>query len=352
MEQEIVLRDRPVGPAHPCLVIAEVAQGHDGSLGLALSYVDAIADAGADAVKFQTHLAEAESTPGEPWRVRFSHQDASRYDYWIRTGFSPDQWKLLADRARERGLLFLSSAFSPEAVDLLADVGVDAWKIASGEILDLPMLEQAAATGLPAISSTGLSPRAEIDRATELFRQLEMPFALLQCTSMYPTPPERVGLNMLAELSTRYQCPVGLSDHTGMPATAIAAVALGASILEVHAVFSRKMFGPDTSSSLTIDELAGLVAAVRHVERIRQNPVDKDEVATELGEMHRLFTKSVTAREDLPAGAVLERRHLRAKKPGTGIPAIEMPSLVGRRLRNAVTADQMLTPDDLEAEGR
>jgi N,N'-diacetyllegionaminate synthase len=133
---EIVIAGRRVATDAPCLVIGEVAQGHDGSLGIALSFIDAIADAGADAVKFQTHIAAAESTPGEPWRVRFSEQDDSRYDYWTRTAFDEREWQVLADRAAERGLLFLSSPFSPEAVDLLRRVGVSAWKVASGQVLD------------------------------------------------------------------------------------------------------------------------------------------------------------------------------------------------------------------------
>lgn len=339
---------RRLGPDEGCLVIGEVAQGHDGSLGIALSFIDAIADAGADAVKFQTHIAEAESTPGEPWRVQFSLQDESRYDYWVRTSFDERGWQILAERAADRGLLFLSSPFSADAVDLLCRVGVSAWKIASGQLLDLPMLERIAATGLPAIASTGLSDLEEIDRATTLYSELGIPFALLQCTSMYPTPPELVGLNVMRQLADRYGCPVGLSDHTGIPATSLAAVAQGASVLEVHVTFSRKMFGPDTSSSLTVDAFEDLVASVRHIERIRRNPVDKDRVAGDLEEMHRLFTKSVVAARDLPQGAALTRDDVTTKKPGTGIPAWRLPEIVGRTLRRAVSRDDMITEADLE----
>src|SRR5882724_7822406 len=160
-------RDHSSGFGTPCLIVAEVAQGHDGSLGLAHAFIDAVANAGADAVKFQTHLAAAESTPGEPWRVKFSPQDKSRYDYWKRMEFTEEQWHGLKQHAHERSLQFLSSPFSLEAVDLLARVGVDAWKVASGEIANGSMLERMAATRLPVLLSTGMSPLTEIDEAVK-----------------------------------------------------------------------------------------------------------------------------------------------------------------------------------------
>jgi N,N'-diacetyllegionaminate synthase len=141
-----------------CLVVAEVAQSHDGSLGLAHAFVDAIADAGADAVKFQTHIAAAESTPAEPWRVKFSRQDATRYDYWKRMEFSEEAWKGLKEHADARGLWFLSSPFSEEAAALLDRVGVAAWKVASGETSNLPLLERLVADGRPVLLSTASSP--------------------------------------------------------------------------------------------------------------------------------------------------------------------------------------------------
>src|SRR4030095_1630017 len=148
-----------------CLIIGEVAQAHDGSLGMAHAYIDAVANAGADAVKFQTHIAAAESTPGEPWRVKFSRQDTTRYDYWKRMEFSEEQWRGLADHANGRGLLFLSSGFSPEAVDLLERVGVPAWKVGSGEVSNPPLLAKMARTGKPVILSSGLSDWDELDAA-------------------------------------------------------------------------------------------------------------------------------------------------------------------------------------------
>ncbi|MBM4429428.1 MAG: N-acetylneuraminate synthase, partial [Chloroflexi bacterium] len=185
---------RPIGPGEPCLIVAEVAQAHDGSLGMAHAFIDAIAKAGADAVKFQTHIAAGESTPNEPWRIRFSLQDATRYDYWRRMEFTEEQWFGLKRHADECGLIFLSSPFSVEAVELLTRVGIAAWKVASGEVSNPLIFGRMVVTGLPILLSTGMSPLSEIDIAVERVRSRELPLVVLQCTSAYPCPPEKVGL--------------------------------------------------------------------------------------------------------------------------------------------------------------
>ena len=247
------------GSEEACLVIGEVAQAHDGSLGTAHVFIDAIAAAGADAVKFQTHIAAAESTPQEPWRVKFSPQDESRYAYWQRMEFTEEQWHGLRQHATDRGLLFLSSPFSVEAVELLTRVGVAAWKVASGEVGHRLMLDRMADAGIPVLLSTGMSPLAEIDAAVEQVRAHGLTIAVLQCTSAYPCPPEKVGLNLIACLRERYGCAVGLSDHSGTIYPGLAATTMGAEVLEVHVTLSREMFGPDVSASVTTDELRQLV---------------------------------------------------------------------------------------------
>ncbi|MBI4236519.1 MAG: N-acetylneuraminate synthase family protein, partial [Chloroflexi bacterium] len=171
-----------LGLRGPCVVIGEVAQTHDGSLGLAHAFIDAIASAGADAVKFQTHIAAAESTPSEPWRVKFSPQDETRYAYWRRMEFTEEQWRGLKRHAEERGLLFLSTPFSLEAVELLERVGVAAWKVGSGETGNIPMLQRMLRSGTPVLLSTGMSPLAEVDAAVEQVKARDVPLAVLQCT--------------------------------------------------------------------------------------------------------------------------------------------------------------------------
>lgn len=330
----------------PCLVIAEVAQAHDGSLGAAHAYIDAAARAGAGAVKFQTHIAAAESSTAEPWRVKFSMQDTTRFDYWRRMEFTEEQWAGLRMHAGERGLMFLSSPFSVEAAEMLRRVGVRAWKIASGEVNNIPLFECIADTGLPVLLSTGMSRLDEIDAAVGRIQTRGLPLTVLQCTTAYPCPPEKVGLNLVPFFRERYHCDAGLSDHSGTIFPGLAAVALGASVLEVHITFSRECFGPDVPASLTLEELKQLVEGVRFIENTLRNPVDKDEAAVEMQALRGIFTKSVVARADLPPGTVLAMAHLGLKKPGTGIPADRLPGLIGRRITRAVSAGEFLAESD------
>lgn len=331
-----------------CTVIAEVGQAHDGSLGLAHAYIDAIAKTGADAVKFQTHIARAESTPGEPWRVKFSRQDASRYDYWKRMEFTEDQWSGLRAHAADCKLKFISSPFSILAADMLQRVGLDAWKIASGEITNRPMLEFMIDSGLPVFLSTGMSTVSEIDQAMALLQARSTPVTVLQCTTAYPCPPEKIGLNLIPLYRERYRCDAGLSDHSGTIYAGLAAAAIGIEALEVHVTLSRDMPGPDVPASVTTGELNQLVEGIRFIEEIRNNPVDKDMLSEEMLPLRRLFTKSAVATVDLPAGTVLSIEHLTFKKPGTGIAVERVGEILGRKLRRTVPADTLLSQEDIE----
>jgi N,N'-diacetyllegionaminate synthase len=331
-----------------CLIIGEVGLAHDGSLGLAHSYIDAIAAAGADAVKFQTHIAAAESTPAEPFRVKFSRQDATRYDYWRRMEFSEVQWRGLAEHARERQILFLSSPFSVEAADLLTRVGVAFWKIASGETSNAVLLDRIAETSLPVVLSTGMSALEEIDAAVSSLQSRGVLVGVLQCTTAYPCPPERIGLNMVPFFRERYGGLAGLSDHSGTIYPGLAAATIGADVLEVHVTLSRSGFGPDVPASITPDELRQLVDGVRFIETMNDHPVDKDAAAAETAPLRQIFTKSIVARVPLGAGTVLAAPHLTVKKPGTGIPAASLKQVIGRTLRRSVAADEQVRHEDLE----
>ena len=315
---------------------------------MAHAYVDAIADAGADAVKFQTHIAAAESTAAEPWRVRFSHQDDTRYAYWKRMEFAEEQWQGLQRHVVDRGLFFLSSPFSGEAVELLSRVGVSAWKVASGEVNNVLMFDQMAETGLPFLVSTGMSSMEEIDEAVERVKRKRLPLAILQCTTSYPCPPELVGLNLVSSLRERYGVPTGLSDHSGTIYPSLGAATLGAEVLEVHVTMSREMFGPDVAASVSTSELRTLVDGVRFIEEALANPVDKDALAQDLTPLREAFGKSVVARRDLPMGTVLEAKHLALKKPGFGIRPTRFNEILGCRLKRAVAADALLQDEDLE----
>jgi N-acetylneuraminate synthase len=331
-----------VGGDAPAYLVAEVAQAHDGSLGLAHRFIDAAKEAGVDAVKFQTHFATEESTLDEPFRVKFSNQDESRFAYWKRMEFTDEQWAGLVGHAHEIGICFLSSAFSQKSVELLDRLGVPAWKVASGEIISEALVDRMVATGKPILISTGMSSYAEIEAAVARVRKGGAPVAVLQCTSRYPTPFEEVGLNVIGEMRARFACPVGLSDHSGVVFPSIFAIAKGADIVEAHITLDRRMFGPDVAASLTVEEFALVRQARDALQVMETHPVDKDTLAADLTDMRQLFQRSVAVTRPLVEGTVLTRDMLTCKKPATGIPASAIDSLVGKRLRRAAAPDRVL----------
>jgi N,N'-diacetyllegionaminate synthase len=329
-------------------IIAEVGQAHEGSLGMALSYIDALANTGVDAVKFQVHIAEAESSIHEPFRIKFSQQDKTRFDYWKRMEFTFAEWKLLKERCDEKGVEFLASPFSNEAVDLLEELGVKRYKIGSGEVSNLLLLEKIARTGKPVILSSGMSSYAELDVTIEFLKEKNISYSVLQCATAYPTKPEQYGLNVIRELKERYQVTVGYSDHSAKIETCIAATALGAVILEFHAVFSRKSLGPDATSSLEIDEIKALVNAIKNIERAGSNPVDKND-NSKFSSLKDIFEKSLSVNKNLKKGQVLKFNDLEAKKPkNRGIAASQFKAVLGKKLKRDLLKWDFLNEADIE----
>ncbi len=329
-------------------LIAEIGQAHEGSLGLALSYVEAVAAAGVDAIKFQVHIAEAESSIHEPFRVKFSDQDASRYDYWKRMEFSLEQWKLLKNKCDQLGIEFLASPFSNAAVDLLEQLQVKRYKIGSGEVNNFLLLNKIAQTNKPIILSSGMSSYAELDRSVEFLKQHDCDFSILQCTTSYPTSPKNYGLNVIGELKDRYQVKVGFSDHSAQKSTLIAAAAVGAEILEFHVVFDRKMFGPDAQSSIEINELPELVTALKNIAVALKNPVDKNEVS-QYRELKGIFEKSLTVNKDLKKGSILKLEDLESKKPKNyGINADKFEKIIGKKINRDLKKWDFINYNDLE----
>jgi N,N'-diacetyllegionaminate synthase len=320
-------------------VIAEAGMNHDGSLGNAIRLAEVAAECGADAIKFQLHDAAAETTRDAPSPPYFKHE--SRFEYFERTAFSDEQWGTLKAACERAGIEFLCSVFSTDAVERLEPLGVLRYKIGSGEVTNLDLIRRVAATGKPVLLTSGMSSWDELDRAVETAGD---DLTVLQCTSEYPTPPERVGLNVLTELRERYGRPVGFSDHTVGNYAAFAAVALGAAVVEKHFTLSKELYGPDASMSMEPNELEDLVEGIRDIEAMLASPVDKDDLEP-FAEMKRVFEKSVVAVADIPAGATIDRGMVAAKKPGTGIPAARIGDVVGRTARTAIAADTVLTED-------
>lgn len=310
-------------------IIAEIAQTHEGSLGIAHSMIDMVAKAGVSAVKFQCHYAAEESTKDEPWRIKLRTQDATRYDYWKRMEFNFDSWLELRQHAKEVGLDFICSPFSMKAVDILNNIDIDAWKIASGEITNFQMLDAIAETGKEIILSTGLSDMQEISRSVEFISKKNKNITLLQCTSEYPVEPKSVGLNILELYKEKFNLDVGFSDHSGNIFTSLAAITMGANVIEVHATFHKEIFGPDVSSSLNPEELSQLVQGADWIYKTKNFPVDKDKMALKKYEMRNIFLKSIVARKKIPKGKKLTEENICSKKPYKGIGAEEWFNVLG-----------------------
>lgn len=328
-------------------IIAEIAQAHDGSLGTAHAYIDALAITGVHAIKFQTHIADAESSIYEPFRVKFSKQDATRFDYWKRMEFTLEQWKELKQHCDEVGLEFMSSPFSNAAVDLLEDVGVSRYKIGSGEVTNFLLLEKIAQTKKPVILSSGMSSYQELDEAVEFLKSKNVAYSILQCTTAYPTKPEQYGLNVIKELKERYQVPVGFSDHSAKIETCIAAAALGAEIFEFHAIFNREQFGPDTTSSLTIDEIKLVSKSIKSLEKALQHPVSKND-NNSFKDLKSIFEKTLAINKNLDKGHVLRFSDLEAKKPShKGIAAKFFNDVIGKSINKDMQQWQFLNEEDI-----
>ncbi|HVF53675.1 MAG TPA: N-acetylneuraminate synthase family protein [Actinomycetota bacterium] len=340
---------RQIGKDHPPLLIAEIGQNHCGSISLAHLYIEEAARCGMDAVKFQTHIASAESTRDEVFRgpPPSGYEKRTRFEYWQRMEFSTQDWHELAEHVRAEGLYFLSSVFSHEAFALIETVNPDAWKIASGEVGSAGLIGRMAVTNKPILISTGMSTTADIDEALVQLDQVSASYALLQSTSLYPTPLSRVGLNVLDEWRTRYQCPVGLSDHTGTVWAPLEAMSRGVDLIEVHVILDKRITTPDTPVSLTFTEAAWLAAAREAHEELKK-PLDKSNLPEDIAEIQRLFARSLALTHDCPAGTVISNSLLVEKKPGTGIPPDAKDQIVGRRLARSVRVDELLHWDDLE----
>jgi len=328
-------------------LIAEIGQAHEGSLGILHSYIDALAQTGVNAVKFQIHIAEAESSEHEPFRVKFSLEDNTRFDYWKRMGFSLEQWKEIKKHCDEAGLDFICSPFSNLAVDWLEEIGIKQYKIGSGEVNNFLILEKIAQTKKPVILSSGMSSYDELDKTVEFLKQRNVNFSILQCTTAYPTQPEQYGLNVIQELKNRYNVAVGFSDHSAKIETCIAATALGASILEFHVVFDRQIFGPDSKSSLTISETKDMVIAVRNIATALSNSIDKNNVDA-FSSLKQIFEKSLAVNKDLPKNHILTFDDLEAKKPkGFGIEAYRFEEIIGKSLCKDLKQWDFLNDTDL-----
>ena len=330
-------------------IISEIGNTHEGSLGLAKKFMTVAAKCGADAVKMQTHIFQAESLLNAPNPPYF--KDETRQEYFERTAFTLDEWKELKRFAeKELNIDFLSSPFSLEAVDLLEAVDINTYKIASGEVNNIPLLEKIAKTSKKVLLSSGMSSWTELDNAVETLQSNGCKdLIVLHCTSEYPCPPDQVGLNALDEFKIRYKdISIGFSDHTIGLAAPLAAVMKGAKVIEKHFTLSKEMYGSDAAHSTEPIEFKKLVDEIRQLEFILKSKIDKDEKVKSLENMKITFEKSIVASKSINKFDVLEFKDLAFKKPGDGIPARDYKKLIGKKLNKAVEKDYKFRWNDCE----
>lgn len=328
-------------------IIAEIGNTHEGSVGLAKCFIKAAADCGVDAVKFQTHIFEAESLPNAPNPPYFS--DENRQDYFNRTSFNLNQYRILKDYSERLGVDFMSSPFSIEAVDLLEELNISTYKIPSGEVSNPLLLKKVARTGKKVLLSSGMSTWEELDEAINTLQSNGcQDLVILQCTSEYPCAPELAGIHLLKDYKEKYNLPVGFSDHTLGISVPICAVANGACIIEKHFTLSKKMYGSDAKNSCEPEEFKLLVNSIRETEKALTSKVDKDKEAIKLKGMKAVFEKSVVSKIDIPINTVITEEMLTVKKPGTGISALKMHTVSDRVSKRHIPKNTMISIDDFE----
>jgi N-acetylneuraminate synthase len=346
---DFAIDGRSIGPGHPPYVIAELSANHGGDLDVALRLVDAAKAAGADAVKLQTYRPDTITLKSDRPEFRIERGPWAGRTLWdlYEWAHTPWEWhEALFARARAAGITIFSSPFDPTAVDFLSDLGAPAFKVASFEAVDLPLIRAIAARGKPMIVSTGMADAQEIGEAVGACREAgDPPLALLHCVSGYPAPAADCNLRTLQDLATRFGVTVGLSDHTLGNAVAISAVALGASIIEKHVTLNRAGGGPDDSFSLEPPELAALCAGVREAWEAL-GTVDYGRKSSERD--NALFRRSLYFVRDLAAGETVTPDAVRSVRPGCGAPPKMLDQILGRRVTGPVAANTPVRVDLLE----
>ncbi|MGA2461284.1 MAG: N-acetylneuraminate synthase [Candidatus Bathyarchaeia archaeon] len=342
MENNVMIGGKRVGES--VLIIAEAGVNHNGSLRRALKMVDEAAKAGADAIKFQTFVAErvvAKQAPKANYQKRRG-RGKTQLEMLKPLELSRQDFVAISERARKRGIMMLSTPYDDESVDLLESLAVPAYKVASGDLTNTPLLEHIATKGKPVILSTGMATLEEIKAAVATIRhQGNDKIVLLHCVSSYPSKVAECNLRVMQLLRDNFKVPVGFSDHTMGTEVALAAAALGAVVIEKHFTLSRRLIGPDHRASLEVRQFREMVRGIRLVEEALGGPVKvptKEELT-----MRLVARRSLVAAVEIPKDHVIAREMIAIKRPGTGISPSEIQKVLGKIARRAIKRDEVLT---------
>ena len=349
MVKTIDVCGRKIGPGYPCFIIAEAGVNHSGDIKLAKKLIDVAKEAGANAVKFQTFVAEKVATADAPkadYQKKTTGSEGTQLEMVKRLELSFDGFRKISAYCHQKGIIFMSTPFDEESADFLDELGVPGFKIASGEITNLPFLEHIARKGKPIILSTGMSYLSEVDEAVRFLRNTGCDeLILLHCVSNYPAEPADANLRAMQTMAIAFQLPVGYSDHTLSTEVALAAVALGACVIEKHFTLDKGLPGPDHRASLEPNELNALVRGVRLVEQAlghgRKVPAASEDNTL------RVVRRSLALRDDLEQGVIIEPSKVTAMRPAGGIPPNLLPLVVGRCTTRPLKAGTLLRWEDL-----
>lgn len=341
---------RKVGAGQRCFIIAEAGVNHNGSLETACQLVDVAAYAHADAIKFQTFKADhlvTSDAPKAPYQQQTTNTAESQYEMLRRLELSVEAHRHLATYCQEKGLIFMSTPFDEESADFLDSLDIAVFKIPSGEITNLPFLAHVAVKGKPLIVSTGMAYLGEVETAIRVIKETgNLNLVALHCVSNYPAAPTDANLRAMQTMAVAFGIPVGYSDHTLGIEVAIAAVALGACVIEKHFTLDRNLPGPDHRASLEPDELAVLVHSIRTVELALGH--GRKEPAASEANTAAVARKSLVAAKDIPVGTLLTAELIAIKRPGTGLPPTMRSYLIGRTVKQAVPTGTLLTLEMLQ----
>ena len=346
---KIKIGNRLIGEGEPCFIIAEAGSNHNGKLEQAKQLIDIAADAKADAVKFQTFLADkivAKTKERASYLDKLVSKDETMHDIFKKLELPREWLKELFNYATSKGLIFLSTPFDEEAVDILDEIGVEAFKVASFEIVHLPLLKHIAKKGKPIILSTGMASLSDIEEALEvIYQEGNNKVIVLHCGISYPLSFENVNLRAMLTIKQAFRVPVGYSDHTMGITVPISAVVLGASVIEKHFTISRKLPGPDHPFALEPDELKSMVKEIRNTEKALGSAIKRRTKSEE--EMYKLGRRSIFAIRDIAKGKVIKREDLGILRPGIGLHPRYLEEVIGRTAKVDIKKDDPVTWDKI-----
>ena len=329
------------------IIIAEIAQSHIGSLKKIKQIIEKVSMTKVDFIKFQTHIAEAESTLDEPFRVKIKNFK-NRIDYWKKMEFSEKEWREIKRYCEKKKIKFLSSPFSEKAVDLLEKINTPAWKIGSGEFFSKSLLNKICDTKKPIFLSTGLATLKDISKVVKFLKKKKSEFVIMQCTSLYPCPVSEIGINNLDVIKKKFNCNVGLSDHSGSIVPSMYAMVKGANIVEVHVATEKNYKNPDLDASINLDQLKELVLARNLIFKLKKFPTNKNKISNKLKKIKKIFTKSCTLKKDKKKGYKIKLKDITFKKPGFGIKEENVNKIIGKILVRDVNSNRILKKDDFK----